>query len=353
MVDWTKSMQQTFEYYLVNPDSWKDSKRLDNIIKSTISRDSEATTLGSLDLQVTDEIGECYIRVYLVTIQNEIREKHPLGTFMVQTPNYNFNGKYKSYSVDGYTPLIELKEKQPPLGYSIIEGENIMSLASRLIRENARAPVVPTEDDTELSYDFVANIDDTWAVFIRDLIANAKYDLGLDELGKIMFTPVQDIASLQPVWTFDDNNSSILYPDLDVTKDLYGVPNVVEVIYSNNNDIFYSKVVNDDPNSPISTINRGREILYRDTNPNIIGNISQQQVDVYAKQLLKSLSCLEYRLTYTHGYCPVRIGDCVRLNYSRAGLNNIKAKIVSQSIDCVPGCPVTETAIFTNMLWSD
>ena len=48
------------------------------------------------------------------------------------------------------------------------------------------------------------------------------------------------------------------------------------------------------------------------------------------------------------------MGDCVRLNYSRAGLTNVKAKVISQSIDCRPGCPVTETAVFTmNLLEGD
>lgn len=47
-----------------------------------------------------------------------------------------------------------------------------------------------------------------------------------------------------------------------------------------------------------------------------------------------------------HGYCPVRVGDCVLLNYERAGLKNIKAKVISQSINCGIGCTVEETAVF-------
>ena len=31
--------------------------------------------------------------------------------------------------------------------------------------------------------------------------------------------------------------------------------------------------------------------------------------------------------------------------------SNIKAKVISQSIECVPGCPVTEKAVFTTKLW--
>lgn len=351
MIDWTESMQQTFEYYIVDPNTWKDSKELKNVESCTINRDSSAETLGSATIDVTETVGESYIRVYLVTIQNGVKERHPLGTFLVQTPSSSFNGKIRKSSMDVYTPLIELKEKQPDIGYSILKGSNIMENAYLVTRDNVRAPVVKAECSEILHGDFVANDGDTWITFNTDLINNAKYEYALDEMGRILFSPKQDLASLQPVWTYNDDNSSILYPDIDLEHDLYGVPNVVEVIYSSGSDYFYSKVVNDDPNSPISTVNRGREIKYRDTNPSFTGIPTQMQIDEYANNLLRSLSTLEYSVSYKHGYCPVRLGDCVRLNYVKAGLKDVKAKVISQSISCKSGCEVTEQAVFTTKLW--
>lgn len=351
MVDWLSSMQQTFEYYIVDPATWKDSKRLNNVKTSTINRDSSVETLGSATIDVTELIGECYIRVYLVVLQNGVTERVPLGTVLVQTPGSSFNGKTRSVSLDAYTPLLELKENPPPLGFSVLKGENIMQSAYRLVRENARAPVVPTECSTNLHYDFVAELNEKWLSFLSYLIANAKYEFDLDELGRILFAPKQDIASLQPVWTYTDDNSSILHPDISITDDLYDIPNVVEVIYSNGSDYHYARVVNDDPNSPISTVNRGRTITHRDTNPDLAGNPTDDEVQRYAEQLLRNLSSVECTVTYTHGYCPVRLGDCVRLDYRKAKITNTKAKVISQSIKCVPGCPVTEKAVFTRKLW--
>jgi len=351
MPNWLSSMQQTFEYYIVDPGTWKDIKKIDNITDSTINRDLEAETLGSASITITESLGECYIRVYLITIQNGIREKHPLGTFLVQTPSYSFDGKIKNITMDAYTPLLELKENPTPLGYSILKGENILDISYRIVRERLRAPVVKTENEDILNVNFIANIDDTWITFIRDLLGNAKHSLYLDEMGRVLFTPEQDTASLQPVWSYDDSNSSILYPQLDIDHDLYGIPNVVEVVYSNGLEYYYGRAVNNDPASPISVVNRGREITHRENNPNLLGNPSKEEVQAYAERTLRELSALEYTITYTHGYCPVRIGDCVRLNYSRAGLHGVKAKVISQSIKCEPGCPVTEKAVFTSELW--
>lgn len=351
MPDWTKTMQQTFEYYVVDPGTWKEIKKIDCVLNSSISRDSTLETLGSASITVSESIGECYIRIYLVTIQNGVKERHSLGTFLVQTPSYSFDGKIKNITLDAYTPLLELKENPTPLGYSILKDENVLDTAYRIVREQVRAPVVKTQNDETLNSNFVANLNDTWITFVRDLIANANYSLALDDVGRVLFMPNQDTMSLQPIWTYDDSNSSILYPELTVDRDLYGIPNVVEVIYSNGTEYYYGRAVNEDPSSPISTINRGREITHRESNPSLLGNPNQKRIQEYAENLLKELSSLEYTITYTHGYCPVRIGDCVRLNYKRAGINGVKAKVISQNIKCEPGCSVTEKAVFTTELW--
>lgn len=351
MTDWTKSMQQTFEYYIVNPATWKDVRRINNVKSGSITRDLGVETLGSATFDIEEPLGECYIRVYLITIQNGAKDKYPLGTYLIQTPSSKFDGKNKIVSVDAYTPLLELKENPPPIGYSVLKDTNIMETAYKITKEQARAPVVAAACTETLFSDFVANTDDTWMTFLNDLMANAKYTFALDELGRILFSPKQDMASLQPVWTFDDSNSSILYPEISMDYDLYGIPNVVEVIYSSDDRCYYSRVVNDDSNSPTSTVSRGREIIHRVTEPILYGNPTDEQVNEYAVRLLRSLSSIEYTVNYSHGYCPVKIGDCVRLNHSKAGLNGIKAKVISQSIKCEPGCPVSEKAVFTANLW--
>lgn len=351
MVDWTKSMEQTFEYYEVDPVSWKDKKRIDNIKSSSISRDLDSDTLSSASIDVTDLVGECYIRIYLITIQNGLKEKHPLGTFLVQTPSSSFDGKVRSVSMDAYSPLLELKENAPPLGYSLLKNENIMEDAYNIIVDNCRCPVVKTSNESVLTGNFVSNTNDKWITFIKDLIVQAKYELDLDEMGTIMFRPIQAISALQPRYTFDDGNSSILYPEINLKHDIYGIPNVVEVICSSYSTVIYSKVENNDINSPTSIQSRGRRIIHRISDPDIQGIPTQKQLDEYAERMLKELSSVEYTVTFSHGYYPVRIGDCVRLNYKKAGIINVKAKIISQSISCTKGCKINTTAVFTKNLW--
>ena len=350
-IDWSESMEQSFEYYEVDPNTWKDIRKIENVKSCSIDRDESSDTLGSASISIVDTLGETYIRAYLLIRQNGNNFRVTLGTFLVQTPSSDFDGKNRNVTMDCYTPLLELKENPPPLGYTLMKGENIMERAYEICRENCRAPVVETKLEKVLEANFVSNTDDTWLVFLQDLLAQAKYKFYLDEEGKILFAPIQKLEQLKPVWTFNDDNSSILYPDINLEHDLYGIPNVVEVVCSTGTEMYTARIVNDDPNSPTSTVNRGREILYRETSPNIQGIPSIEQINEYAERLLEELSSVEYQVSYKHGYCPVRVGDCVRLNYERADLKDVKAKVISQSINCETSCSVDETAVFTRKLW--
>ena len=350
-IDWSQSMSQRFEYYEVDPNTWKDKRLIEGIVSTNINKDDESSTLETADIEIIDTLGECYIRIYLIATQGKVTEKIPLGTYLVQTPSSNFDGKVKNVSMTAYSPLIELKENPVPLGYTLLKNENIMENAYQIARTNCRAPVVQTSSDKVLTENFVANTEDTYIDYLSDLIAQAKYKFDLDELGQILFSPIQKFETLQPVYTFNDDNSSILLPEVTLKHDIYGIPNVVEVVCTVNNEIYTSVVKNEDPNSPTSIPNRGRIITHRVTDPDLHGLPTKQQVDEYAEQLLSSLSSVEYTINFSHGYYPLRLGDCVRLNYKKAELNNVKAKIISQSIKCGTGCTVSTTATFTKNLW--
>lgn len=351
MPNWTESMQRTYEYYIVDPASWEDVKKLDMVEGSSIKWDLTTETLGSATYKLDNIIGECYIRTYMIVNQNGITEKIPMGTFLIQTPSTTSDGKRQSISADAYSPLLELKEKYPEIGFFIPKNTSIMDRVTSLTKDNLRAPVIKSEKQDELINDIVADPNDTWLAFLNDVMTNVKFSFALDEMGRVLFAPKQELEALQPVWTYNSDNSSILYADVTTDRDLYGVPNVVEVMCSNGTESFHIIVENNDIDSPTSIVNRGRKIVYRDTNPSIIGTATKDRVQEYAETLLKELSSVDYTVNYTHAYCPVRIGDCVRLNYPKAGLVNVKAKVISQNISCTPDCPVSETAVFTAKLW--
>lgn len=344
-------MQRSYEFYKVDPDTWKDDTPITCITKCSISEDETNATLGSATIDATEVLDECYVRTYLVVNQNGVTDKVALGTHLVQTPSESFDGKASSISMDAYTPLIEAKGAVLPIGFSLLKGQNIMDAAVSLCRENMRAPVIRAVSNKKLLDNFISNLEDSCLTYVSDLISEAKYKLDMDGLGQVMFSPIQSIESLSPVCTFDDGNSSILYPDITNKRDLYNIPNAVEVVYSTSARCEVVRVVNDDPDSPVSTVNRGWTKTHRETNPKFSGIPTKGDLQEYAEELLRTLSSLEHTITFKHGYYPVRVGDCVMLNYKRAGLTNVKAKIVSRTINCDTECSVSTTATYTTNLW--
>lgn len=351
MVDWTKSMTQSFEYYYVDENTWKDKTRLSSVISSDFQRDLTSETLGSATFNSHEFDGEKYIRTYLIVVQNGIRERICLNTSLVQTPSLSFDGKVFSKNLQAYSPLYELKDGKPPVGYYLKIGSNILESAITLLTENCRAPVVRKTLSKNLLTDFVANSGDDWLTFISDLLGQAEHHIALSPSGEILLEKDVKFSETIPIWEFNDDNSSILLPSITMEYDLCDIPNTVEVIYSDDKNYIYSRVVNDDPDSPTSTVSRGREILARVTQPVIVGNPTQDEVNDYAKRTLEQMSTVTYKLNYSHGYCPVTIGDSIRLNYKKAGLYNIKAKVMSQTYNCGKSMSVSETAAFPVNLW--
>lgn len=352
MTDWSEGRTQTYEYYVVDPDTWTDRMKLSEVMSSGIKREASKETLESASISARIDMGEFYVRIYLITIVDGLRDRKPLGTFLVQTSSNSFDGKVKEPTLTAYSPLLELKDVKPPLGYAIKKGAKALEQAYIICEQYCRAPIVPAVSESDmLEIDFIADPSDTWLSFLISLLSNAKHHLVLDEMGKIMFAPDQDTEMLQPVFTYNDDNSSILYPEITEDLDIYGIPNTLEVVYSGENLYLTATAINDDENSLISTVSRGRTVFEREENPGILGVPTQHDLEEYAEKTLKKMSEIECQLTYKHGFNEVRVGDCVRLNYKRAGYQNIKAKVISQDIDCTSECPVSETVSYKKKLW--
>lgn len=353
-IDWNSSMSRTFEFYTVIPGSWSADRKIDTIKSATITRDSSTSLLESATFETTETFDECYIRIYLVCVQNGETYKFCLGTFLVQSPSISFNGITQSISMTGYSPLLELDDNLPPFGLTTRKNQYIIANAKQYIEENCRVPVIAASTEDKLDENIVCGVDDSWLKYCKNLLSYGKHSITLDEMSRIKFEPDKTLDSMQASWEFNDDNSSILYPEVKVDKDIYGIPNVIELIYSSSN--LFSKVVveNDNPNSPVSTVSRGRRVVYRDTSPSVTADNQStlnSRLGALARTMLRNASTLTYTITYTHGYCPVRVGDCVRLNYTLAGLQDVRALVTSQTITCEPGCPVEETAIYTKNLW--
>ena len=366
MIDWTKSMKQTYEFYIINPTSGNSISKLDKVTGASVNRDITSDTQVSGSINYDGELGEVYVRIFLVAEQGEEIEKIPLITMLCQSPSVTFNGKKRSSSITGYSPLLELQNLYPPIGYTIPkyspgQGKNLGDIVYDIYSEHLRMATLPiSEDLTTATADFlntpyVADPSDSWFNLCQKLLNPVSYFPRVDEYGKVYFDKKKSLSKMTPIWTYNTSNSSIFGSDITVDMDIYNIPNVVEVIATLTNGKTVSVVVeNDDKNSPTSIPSRGRKVVHREINPENMGKIAAENfaaVKDYAYNILEQANILQYSVSYTHGYCGTNVGDCVYIDYPLAGISMEKAYIVSQSIECKTGCTVSETAIMTKNLY--
>lgn len=372
MIDWSKSMKQTYEFYTVNPNTGMNKTKLYNVTGASVSRDLNSDTQVSGSIEYDGELDEEYVRIYLVAEQGNERENVPLITMLCQTPSTSYDGKRKNTSITGYSPLLELQNVYPPFGYTIPKypknglADNdplvLNNLIPELCKANMRTQVLDITENLKqvnanrLAQPFVTDPQNTWFEVINTLVGMTDYMFRVTPLGVTYFGKRPKIKQMAPIWAFDSQNSSILYSDISIDRDLYGIPNVIEVITTSTAGTTLTAVVsNDDSNSPTSTVSRGRKVVKRIVNPEDLGKLPSNSdgsvLQQYAQDILEKANELEYKISYKHGYCGVDIGDCVYINYPDAGLNFVKALVVSQKIDCKTGCQVEETAVFTKRLY--
>ena len=343
MADWTRGMRRTYEFWRVNPDTWGDSERIESVTACSVTRDADDPVLGGATFSMDAWEGEMYVREYLVTYQFGLRERWPLGVHLLQASDWDFNGMRGTTDIQASTPLKELQDDAPPIGFFINSG-NTSAQGARLMSTYGRMPVNTPADGMPITNAIVASDSDSWLSYISTVLAKGGEEIALDSRGAAHIVPQRNPRALRPAMTFDDSNSSILHPDVKVASNISTVPNVIEVVYSTETGVMTETLVNSDASSESSTVTRGRRVLHRNTSPSLPDNPTRDDVAAAAAMLMKGLGHGEYEVTFTHGFVPdVTVGTAVRLNYRRMGLN-VVAMVVRQVIDCTPSCPVTTTA---------
>lgn len=337
-------MQTTYRFCKVDPGTWLDNEVIDNVESADITYDLTLDTKGMMTLTTIEDVGEAYIRAYILRDNNQ---PEVIGTFLAQTQSSSHDGRLKRYTIEAYSPLHELNETYPAIGYTIAKGATIAERAAYLAEANCRAPVVGDLSGTKTTATFTAEVDETWLAYLSELLAMDGKSFIPDYGGSILIVPDRDASSMQPVFEFVDSNASITKSDIEEQRDLYQVPNKVVVIAPNGMQATATNTNND---TPLSYSNRGRWIEKRVTDPSLPEGYTQTQLNDYAKKILSEESLVEHTVQFVHLWVPnLRIGDCVRLDFERSDIHT-RAIIQSMKLTCDKSAMVETTVTYTEAM---
>lgn len=265
----------------------------------------------------------------------------PLGVFLMATPvaTHDVNGTV-TRDIECYdrTKLFiddKLTERLP-----MLKGENYTDFMSELLGDIPKI----VEPST-----WVCGRDREWDVgtSIKEVIdacaESINYNtLRFDEEGRAVLRPYISPEERTPEFTYEDNETSIMNPEVEDEYDYFEIPNVWIVSLSEvDQDPVFAKIENNDPASQFSIPRRGRRIV----------DFRSEEEGFDAASLVRKAKRIQFEanrqyqnISFTTAINPLHdSNDCYNIKFSGLALNN-KYTEINWEFKLAAGEEMTHTA---------
>ena len=329
-MDWRKGFSSKYYVTILDRDTWRDLRRIE-ITGGTIKReDSDLRESADIDCSNYTDTSEQIIRVWMDAKQNSDSVHIPLFTGIATSPERNIKGNSTTQTLQCYSILKIAQDMLLPRGWYAPTGINGGTLIKDLLSV-LPVDISIAENSPGLKSAIVSESKENRLSMTDKILESMNWRMRLDGFGNISIEPYVDDS----VATFDALSNDVLEQSLSVSHDWYNVPNVYRAVL----DDSYSIARDDDPNSPLSIISRGREIWYEDSSVYLQDN---ETLAEYAYRMLKSLQQLATTVSYTRRFNPdVGVLDVVKLGYSAQQIDGLYL-VTSQTITLGYGAKTSE-----------
>ena len=302
----------------IDPRTWLDTDRFE-ITGGSVSRGEDSlkqnATLTCTDY---DEQEERWVRIYMDAEQSGDVSHTPLFTGMATSPSRKIDGAVTERTLDCYSVLKPCDDILLQRGWYVPSGKNAAQAIQDLLKVTP-APVKVEGDSPYISEALIAEDDETNLTMIDKILKAIDWMLQIEGDGTIVLMPIPE----EPVIELSPHAFDIIEPSLSIERDWFNCPNVFRATMNEMSAV----ARDDDPDSPLSTVTRGREIWAQDE-----ADLSDSEtLAEYAARMLKEAQTVAQTAEYTRRFLPeINVGDIVRLNYPQI---NGDYRIASQDID--------------------
>ena len=329
-MEWNKGFQVSYYAYVIDPESWREKEVL-QITGGTIDREEDGLReSANIETVKYEQEEEHWIRVYLDAEQSGAAAHVPVFTGLACSPSMAFDGELYTSTLECFSVLKPANDVLLPRGYYVPSGSN----GAKVIKDLLSVTPAPVEIEGEAP-DIISAIiseDGETHLSMADKVLKAlDWRLRISGDGTITITEkAKDISG-----SFDALDQDMIEPEVSISKDWYECPNVFRAVQ----DDVIAVARDDDPESPLSTVNRNREIWEEETSCEFN---SGESIAEYAKRRLKELQKVEITASYDRRFMPdIFVGDLIRIKYPKQGLDSI-FEITSQKIELGPGGRTSE-----------
>lgn len=329
-MDWSKGFSAAYVMQEVDPATWRDTGVI-QITGGTIKRELTGKR-ESADVDCKGiEIGvERWVRIYLETQQDGASARTALFTGLATSPADEYEGNARSNTLSCYSVLKPCEDVALPLGWYAPQNANGAEVIRQLLLVTP-APVFVEPDAPTLSDHIIAESNENHLTMIDKILTAIDWRIQIDGDGTIHVEP----KPLGPVASFDPLENDMIETKVKVSADLYSCPNVYRATSGDVTGI----ARDEDPDSPLSIQNRGREVWKSESGVNLASNESIAQ---YARRMLKQAQQVKRAASYTRRYMPnVRPSDLIRMGYPAQGLTGVYV-VQSQTVALEYGAATDE-----------
>lgn len=330
-MDWAKGFEATYYMTIVDRVTWKDVEKI-KITGGSVSR-SDSNLIESADVDcVNYNKGEQWVRLWLDARQDGSDASHvALFTGLTTSPATSINGILKQNSLECYSVLKPADDVPLPKGYFVGGGANVPLLIKQELLKDSPAPVEIDGEAPPLAKTIIAENNESKLSLAVKLLMAINWRFRINGHGVIHLTSKDN----KVVDSFDALNNDVVEPQISVDYDWYRCPNVFQAIIDG---VAYVARDND-PNSVLSTVSRGREIWVTEDNPTLNSGETATQ---YVKRRLNEEQTAIMKVSYKRRFYPdITIGDCVNMNYPAQGVTGT-FRVLSNSFDLMYGATVNE-----------
>lgn len=336
MIDFTDSYSASYRLSNVDTRTWADTGAVDNVNSVTVERDctGDCPLLETCSASVDGPLDSGWYRLWADVEQARGSGSVALGTFLCEGVGADIEGTLVRTRVNGWSVLKPCSDVALPRGWYAAGGDNGAELVRRLVSGTTPAPVSVVGAGFVLNAPIVAEGGETCLSMAWAILDAGGWCMQVDGMGMvtIMERPVDAEVAL------GDGLHTPLLPEMTDDVDMSGVPNVYIAVDDDGSE---GTAVNDDPDSSVSTVRRGRRVERVDTSPTPVGG---ETLDAYAARMLAEASMVTRSITYSREYIEgVNLYDVARIELPEQGIEG-DFRIVGQSLDLESGILVRETA---------
>lgn len=329
-MDWSKGYSATYYAKRVDPATWRDLETI-KLTGGSIKREpSGLRESADIDCANYNIAVEQWVRIYLDTRQNGDAGHEALFTGLATSPDTDLDGMMSENALECYSVLKPADDVYLLRGWYAPAGADGGEVIQGLLSVTP-APIRVEEGAPRLQTSIVAEDAETRLTMAEKVLDAIGWRIRIDGDGTVNVEP----KPLDPVVSFDPLENDVIETKLSITADWYSCPNVYVAI----SDDMTGIARDDSPDSPLSTVNRGREVWKVDSSCELNQNESIAQ---YAQRKLDEAQQIQRTAEYDRRYFPnVVPGDLVRLHYPAQDLDGV-FNVESQSIELGYGARTSE-----------